>query len=181
MEYCLSNGVENQEPCFLTQAPGGRLHFLLPWGSWCRGGGWRPYQTTGFPEEGRLGVYSRTGASLGVPRPVKRDVCSAIPPGAKIASPWETLDHKDKPVHSGGQKPGGKGTHSLKSQTMPASSGESPQQPHQMPRGSCHLCNGRDVPHSHAWLGSPNHVYDMNEKKQKNSCYTDAKQDAFSL
>lgn len=84
-------------------------------------------------------MYSRTGASLGVPRPVKRDGCSAIPPGAKIASLWETLDHKDKPVHSGGQKPGGKGTHSLKSQTMTASSGESPQQPHQMPRGSCHL------------------------------------------
>lgn len=97
---CPSTRVEHQQPGSLTPAPGGRLHFLLSRGSWCRGGGWRPYQTTGFPEEGRLGVYSRTGASLGVPSPVKRDIQSAIPLGGQTSSPWETLDHKDKPVHT---------------------------------------------------------------------------------
>ena len=49
---------------------------LLPWGSWCRGGlktrAWRPYQTTGFPEEGRVGVGLRDGAPpLGVPGQVE--------------------------------------------------------------------------------------------------------------
>lgn len=47
-----------------------------PGGSWCRGGlktrAWRPYQTTGFPEEGRVGVGLRDGAPpLGVPGQVE--------------------------------------------------------------------------------------------------------------
>lgn len=109
---CPSTRVEHQEPGSLTSAPGGRLHFLLSWGSWCRGGGWRPYQTTGFPEEGRLGVYSRTGASLGVPSPVKRDIHSAIPPEGQTSSPWETLGHKDKPGHTLEVQSLGGGAHS---------------------------------------------------------------------
>lgn len=45
-------------------------------------------------------MYSRTGASLGVPSPVKRDIQSAIPPEGQTSSPCETLDHKDKPGHT---------------------------------------------------------------------------------
>lgn len=66
-----------------------------PGGSWCRGGlktrAWRPYQTTGFPEEGRVGVGRWDGTPpLGVPAWWRAH--GRCPPGGwRTASPRETL------------------------------------------------------------------------------------------